>query len=88
MAIEEAFLADKGFTEKLIADIDTAAGNTGYDESILKGVLEAAGSNQDTAYHFLNQVNQSWRNIFIWRSCMAVQWLLKCSCIILRLLQA
>ncbi|KAI4337961.1 hypothetical protein L6164_016322 [Bauhinia variegata] len=55
MAIEEAFLADQGFTEKLIADINTAAGNTGYDETILKSFLEAPGSNQDAGYHFLNQ---------------------------------
>lgn len=49
MAIEEAFLAEQGFTEKLIADINMAAGNVTYDESILRGIQEATGSNQDQA---------------------------------------
>lgn len=56
MAIEEAFLAEQGYTEKLIADINMAAGNPAYDESILRGVQEATGSNQDPDCHFLNQV--------------------------------
>ncbi|XP_024024188.1 histone-lysine N-methyltransferase ATX4 isoform X1 [Morus notabilis] len=47
MAIEEAFLAEQGFTEKLIADINMAAGNATYDESILRGFQEVTGSNQD-----------------------------------------
>ncbi|KAL5568350.1 hypothetical protein UlMin_024925 [Ulmus minor] len=54
MAIEEAFLAEQGFTEKLITDINIAAGNLTYDESILRGA-EATGSNHDADYHFLNQ---------------------------------
>lgn len=57
MAIEEAFLAEQGYTEKLIADINMAAGNPVYDESILRGVQEATGSNQDPDCHFLNQVS-------------------------------
>ncbi|XP_020211355.1 histone-lysine N-methyltransferase ATX5 [Cajanus cajan] len=55
MAVEEAFLAERGFTEKLIADINTAAGNNGYDDSILKAFQEVSGSNQYAGYHFLNQ---------------------------------
>ncbi|TKY55983.1 Histone-lysine N-methyltransferase ATX4 [Spatholobus suberectus] len=55
MAIEEAFLADQGFTEKLIADINAAAGNTGCDDFILKGFQEVTASNQKAEYHFLNQ---------------------------------
>ncbi|KAJ7965359.1 Histone-lysine N-methyltransferase [Quillaja saponaria] len=55
MAMEEAFLADQGFTEKLIADINMAAGNNSPDESILRGVHEATGSNQGADYHFFNQ---------------------------------
>ncbi|KAF4380411.1 hypothetical protein F8388_024704 [Cannabis sativa] len=47
MAIEEAFLAEQGFTEKLIADINVAAGNVTYDVSILNGVVEDTCSNQD-----------------------------------------
>lgn len=57
VAIEEAFLADQGFTEKLIADINIAAGNTGYDETILKGIQEATGSKHYAGCHFLNQVS-------------------------------
>ncbi|RZC01972.1 ABC transporter B family member 1 isoform G [Glycine soja] len=33
----------RGFTEKLIADINTAATNNGYDDSILKPFQEAKG---------------------------------------------
>ncbi|XP_061345692.1 histone-lysine N-methyltransferase ATX4-like isoform X2 [Gastrolobium bilobum] len=52
MAIEEAFLADQGFTEKLIADINIAAG---YDDTMLKAFQEVDGSNQYAGYDFLNQ---------------------------------
>ncbi|KAK2419520.1 histone-lysine N-methyltransferase ATX3 [Trifolium repens] len=57
MAIEEAFLADQGFTEKLIDDINAAAGATGYNDTILKSFKEVRGSNQygGTGKHFLNQ---------------------------------
>lgn len=54
VAIEEAFLADQGFTEKLITDINIAAGNTGYDETILK---ETNGSKQYAGCHFMSQVS-------------------------------
>ena len=57
MAIEEAFLAERGFTEKLIADINMAAGNVTYDESILRGFQEATVSNQYLDYHFLSQAS-------------------------------
>lgn len=55
-AIEEAFLADRGFTERLIADINLAAGNTGYDETFSKGMHEAAGSKY-AGSHFPHQVS-------------------------------
>ncbi|CAJ1974389.1 unnamed protein product [Sphenostylis stenocarpa] len=55
MAIEEAFLAERGFTEKLIADINTAASNNGYDDSILKAFHEVTHSNHYAGYRFLNQ---------------------------------
>ncbi|MED6159547.1 Histone-lysine N-methyltransferase atx5, variant 3 [Stylosanthes scabra] len=55
MAIEEAFLADQGFTEKLIADINAAAGNAGFDDTILRALHRVTGSNQYAGYHFLNQ---------------------------------
>ncbi|XVF10053.1 hypothetical protein REPUB_Repub07fG0150500 [Reevesia pubescens] len=55
LAMEEAFLAEQGFTEKLIHDINIAAGNPTYDESVLRGVQEATGSNQDQDYHLPNQ---------------------------------
>jgi hypothetical protein len=65
MAIEEAFLADQGFSEKLIDDINAAAGATGYDDTILKSFKVVHGSNQygGTGKHFLNQVS---RYIFIY----------------------
>ena len=58
ISIEEAFLADQGFTEKLIADINTAAGRTGCGDSVLKGFQKVTASNQNAACHFLNQVSQ------------------------------
>ncbi|KAG6715303.1 histone-lysine N-methyltransferase ATX4-like isoform X2 [Carya illinoinensis] len=58
MAMEEAFLAENGFTEKLIADINIAAGNTICDETIqLRGIQEATGSNQDLDCHNANQAS-------------------------------
>ncbi|OMP07018.1 Tudor/PWWP/MBT superfamily protein [Corchorus olitorius] len=51
LAMEEAFLAEQGFTEKLIHYINIAAGNPTYDESVLRWVQEATGSNQDQDYH-------------------------------------
>ncbi|KAE8662174.1 Histone-lysine N-methyltransferase ATX5 [Hibiscus syriacus] len=36
LAMEEAFLAEQGFTEKLIQDINIAAGNSSYEESVLR----------------------------------------------------
>ncbi|KAJ4840065.1 Histone-lysine N-methyltransferase atx5 [Turnera subulata] len=47
MAIEEAFLAEQGFTEKLIQDINMAAGNSTFDDSVYRWLQEATGSNQD-----------------------------------------
>lgn len=61
MAIEEAFLADQGFTEKLMDDINAAAGNTGYDDIILKSSFkEVNGSNRyaGAGQHLVNQVNR------------------------------
>lgn len=58
MAIEEAFLADQGYTEKLIADINAAAGNSVYDDTIMKSFQEVTGSNQYAGNHFLNQVSR------------------------------
>ncbi|TXG66548.1 hypothetical protein EZV62_007823 [Acer yangbiense] len=57
MALEEAFLADQGFTEKLIQEINMAAGNPTYDESVLRWVQEATGLNQDLEFHFWNQAS-------------------------------
>lgn len=56
MAIEEAFMADQGFTEKLMADINIAAGNTDYDETVQKGIQDVIGTNQFAGSRFLNQV--------------------------------
>ncbi|KAJ0044707.1 hypothetical protein Pint_05025 [Pistacia integerrima] len=57
MALEEAVLADQGFIEKLMHDINMAAGNPTYDESALRWVQEATGSNQDLDYPFSNQAS-------------------------------
>ncbi|KAK8301195.1 hypothetical protein V6Z11_D04G003400 [Gossypium hirsutum] len=55
LAMEEALLAEEGFTEKLMDDINIAAGNPAYDESILRWGQEATGSNQDLGYCLPNQ---------------------------------
>ncbi|XP_010433292.1 PREDICTED: histone-lysine N-methyltransferase ATX4 [Camelina sativa] len=47
MALEEAFLADQGFTEKLMHDIHLAAGNPAFDDSFYRWIQETAVSNQD-----------------------------------------
>ncbi|KAI7978899.1 Histone-lysine N-methyltransferase ATX4 [Camellia lanceoleosa] len=47
-AIEEAFLAEQGFTEMLMVEINAAAGNLYYLESIRGGVQEATDSNQES----------------------------------------
>ncbi|KAE9587241.1 putative histone-lysine N-methyltransferase transcription regulator PHD family [Lupinus albus] len=55
VAIEEAYLADQGHTEKLLADINSAAANTDIDDTILKVLQEDTGLNRYARYHFLNQ---------------------------------
>ena len=45
-AIEEAFLTENGFIEKLTEDINVVAGKPNYLEST-REVQEATGSNQD-----------------------------------------
>ncbi|MBA0600671.1 hypothetical protein Gorai_003874 [Gossypium raimondii] len=57
LAMEEALLAEEGFTEKLMDDINIAAGNPAYDESILRWGQEATGSNQDLGYCLPNQAS-------------------------------
>ncbi|KAL2318129.1 hypothetical protein Fmac_032005 [Flemingia macrophylla] len=69
MAIEEAFLADLGFTEKLIADINTAAGNTGYSGSVRKDFQVVTASNQNAACHFLNQVRCDGCRVWVHAEC-------------------
>ena len=51
IAMEEAFLAERGFTEKLIADINMAAGNMIAHEFLFRGTQEATASNQDPHCH-------------------------------------
>ncbi|KAD4585897.1 hypothetical protein E3N88_23498 [Mikania micrantha] len=46
-AIEEAFLAEHGFTEMLMVEINAAAGNLDYLDSIPRGIHETRGSNQE-----------------------------------------
>ncbi|KAK7266919.1 hypothetical protein RIF29_19580 [Crotalaria pallida] len=64
VAIEEAFLADQGHTEKLIADINTAVANTDIDNTVLKVLQEDTGPNQYSRYHFLNQLKSVMLGIF------------------------
>ncbi|KAG9133166.1 hypothetical protein Leryth_023421 [Lithospermum erythrorhizon] len=45
-AIEEAFLAENGFNELLMVEINVAAGNLDYLQSLMRGTLEASDSNQ------------------------------------------
>lgn len=57
MAIEEAFLAERGFTEKLTKDIKLAAGNSAFDESIIRGIRDTTGLYHGTEDHFLNKAS-------------------------------
>jgi len=88
MAIEEAFLAERGFTEKLIADINTAATSNGYDDSILKAVQEVTRSNHYAGYRFLNQVSQLQGFFFFCQQFgnRMADWLLNFCCIVFRTL--
>ncbi|KAI6697796.1 hypothetical protein NL676_017915 [Syzygium grande] len=54
IAMEEAFLAENGFTEKLTHDINLAAGNTTAADFVYRGIEEATGSNQDQEFNYLN----------------------------------
>ncbi|CAK9146571.1 unnamed protein product [Ilex paraguariensis] len=56
-AIEEAFLAEKGFNEMLMVEINAAAGNLDYLASLPRGVLEATDSNQDQECNSQNQAS-------------------------------
>lgn len=55
-AIEEAFLAESGFTETLMNEISMAAGNSACVDSISRGMQEATGSNH---YQELRHSNQN-----------------------------
>ncbi|KAI4325008.1 hypothetical protein MLD38_030443 [Melastoma candidum] len=54
IAMEEAFLVENGFTEKLTRDICLAAGNSTACDLGYRGFEEATGSNQDHEYNSLN----------------------------------
>ncbi|KAI4325003.1 hypothetical protein MLD38_030439 [Melastoma candidum] len=54
IAMEEAFLVENGFTEKLTRDICLAAGNCTACDLGYRGFEEATGSNQDHEYNSLN----------------------------------
>jgi hypothetical protein len=63
-AVEEAFLADQGFVEKLTEDINAVAGNNGCsDDSIIKSFQKVTASNQ-------KKVSQL-HDIFSFGFCMA-----------------
>lgn len=46
-AIEEAFLAEQGFTEMLMVEINAAAGNLDYLEAISRGIKKEITGNRD-----------------------------------------
>ncbi|KAL3524406.1 hypothetical protein ACH5RR_017240 [Cinchona calisaya] len=54
-AIEEAFLAENGFNEMLMVEINAAAGNLQYLQSLTRGVYEASDSNQNQERNLLNK---------------------------------
>lgn len=54
-AIEEAFLAENGFNEMLMVEVNAAAGNLEYLQSLTRGVYEASDSNQDQECNSLNK---------------------------------
>ncbi|KAG8381151.1 hypothetical protein BUALT_Bualt06G0092600 [Buddleja alternifolia] len=54
-AIEEAFLAENGFNEMLMVEINAAAGNMDHLRSVTRGVFEASDSNQDQDYNSVKQ---------------------------------
>ena len=62
-AIEEAFLAENGFIEKLTEDINVASGKPNYLEST-RGIQEATGSNQDQECDSQDQASGV-RNFFL-----------------------
>lgn len=56
-AIEEAFLAESGFNEMLMVEINAAAGNLDYLQSLTRGVFEVSDSNQDLECNSLNKAS-------------------------------
>ncbi|KAK4796479.1 hypothetical protein SAY86_028805 [Trapa natans] len=54
IALDEAFLAENGFTEKLTEDINLAAGNTISEYFDCMGTEEVTGSNQDQEFNNLD----------------------------------
>ena len=61
-AIEEAFLAENGFTEMLMVEINVAAGNLDYLDSIHGGVQEVTDSNHDQECKTHNQASSYFNN--------------------------
>ncbi|CAN1264057.1 Histone-lysine N-methyltransferase ATX4 [Linum perenne] len=57
MAIEEAFMVEQGFTEKLMQEINLIAGNTTCEEPVFRWFPEASGSNQDQDSQSPNQAS-------------------------------
>lgn len=58
-AIEEAFLAENGFNEMLMVEINAAAGNLEYLQSLTRGIYEASDSNQDQECISLNMASSA-----------------------------
>lgn len=60
MALEEALLADQGFTEKLMQDIHMAAGNQTFDDSVDRWMQEEAAGTS----HYLDSSQASFSLCF------------------------
>ncbi|KAJ9545686.1 hypothetical protein OSB04_025393 [Centaurea solstitialis] len=71
-AVEEAFLAEHGFTEMLMVEINAAAGNLDYLDSIPKGVHEARGTNQEHDHASQKQASFCPQIVVVLFECMKV----------------
>lgn len=68
-ALEEAFLADQGFTEKLMHDIHMAAGNPTFNDSFYRWIQETAASNQDRTNNAPSQASLSACDAIFFATC-------------------
>lgn len=58
-AIEEAFLAENGFNEMLMIELNAASGNTDYLRSVSGGVCETSDTNHNQGCNLAKQVSST-----------------------------